>query len=280
MERVDRAQAIRGGNSLAMHSAIYTGWVGHRRYLPVSHAFRYRMFMMYLDLDELPTLFQRRWLWSVGRRNLAWFRRADYYGDANLPLKAAIAQLVQRETGQVLSGPVRLLTHMRYFGYCFNPVSFYYCYAVDGETLQAIVADINNTPWGERHAYVLDCTQSASANQAAQHRFAFGKHFHVSPFMPMEIDYDWRFATPAQQLDVYMQNHISSHSSDGAGNKMFDATLKLERSAITGARLAWVLLAYPFMTLRVILAIYWQALRLTLKRVPFLTHPDKAANPS
>ena len=135
-------------------SAIYTGWVGHRRFLPVPHGFNYRLFMMYLDLDELPTLFDKRWFWSVRGSNLAWFKREDYYGDPGLSLRTAIADLVHRETGRRPTGPIRLLTHMRYFGHCFNPVSFYFCHELDGR-LAAILCEVRNTPWRERHHYVL-----------------------------------------------------------------------------------------------------------------------------
>lgn len=248
------------------NSAIYRGWVSHRRFLPVPHSFRYRLFMMYLDLDELPDLFNRHWLWSAGRKNLAWFKREDYLGDSQQTLKQAVSDMVRDETGQTPRGPIRLLTHMRYFGHCFNPVSFYYCFEADGTTLQAIVTEITNTPWYERHAYVLDCTRN-QAEQGLQ-QFHFSKDFHVSPFMPMEVEYDWAFNHPDEKLNVHMRNQ----HSDG---KMFDATLEMRRHSITSTNLAVALCAYPLMTMRVVFAIYWQALRLWLKRVPVFTHPAK-----
>jgi DUF1365 family protein len=247
-----------------MNSGIYTGMVQHRRFLPKPHAFKYKVFMMYLDLDELPSLFTSNRFWSYLKPNLAFFKRGDYYGDAHQPLKSEIQALVNTRLGKSLQGKICLLTNMRYFGICFNPVSFYYCYAADNTTLEAIVTHITNTPWGENFAYVHDC--SSQSNQVT-HQFNLDKTFHVSPFMPMDIAYDWRFSEPSAHLNVYMQNQQ-------AGRKMFDATLNLKYQPITARALNLVLLQYPMMTAKVIAAIYWQALRLWLKRIPFYPHPN------
>ncbi|HSC06825.1 MAG TPA: DUF1365 domain-containing protein [Steroidobacteraceae bacterium] len=249
-----------------MHSALYTGRLRHRRFAPEPHAFEYRLFMVWLDLAELDQVFGSRWLWSTRRPALAWLRRADYLGDARVPLDQAVRDLVERETGARPSGPIRLLTHLRYFGHCFNPVSFYYCYDPAGRNIEAIVAEITNTPWRERHTYVLPA--QSSLVQGAQLHFRFGKCFHVSPFMPMDIDYDWRFTNPARRLAVHMTSHRG-------GKGVFDATLMLERREISGASLAGALARFPLVTLSILGAIYWQALRLWAKRAAFHVHPSK-----
>ena len=249
-----------------MDSCIYEGRVRHSRSTPVEHRFRYRVFMMFLDLDELPGVFRGRWFWSARRPAIARFRRSDHIGPADQPLKESVADLVEAETGERPQGPIRLLTNLSYFGYCFNPVSFYYCYDRAGENLETIVAEVNNTPWGERDTYVLPAT--ANTGRGRIHRFEPAKKMHVSPFMPMDLSYDWSFATPGDRVSVYMANLKD-------GERIFNAAITMERKEITGRALARVLLLFPFMTVKVVAAIYWQALKLWLKRVPFYPHPDK-----
>ena len=248
-------------------SALYVGHIRHRRARPHAHGFRYRMAQLYVDLDELPTLLEGRWLWSLDRRNVAAFHRRDYFGDPAVPLKEAILTAVEGVTGSRPAGPVRLLAHWRYFGYVMNPVSFYYCFDADGCTLNAIVAEITNTPWGERHAYVLPAA-SASRHGTGRRVFAwrFDKIFHVSPFLPMGLHYDWRFEVPGEQLRVHMD------VSDAQAS-IFDATLVMQRRQLDGAALTKFLIEYPALTAQVAWKIYWNALLIRLKRNPFHAHP-------
>jgi DUF1365 family protein len=252
-----------------MHSALYHGWLDHRRLAPRRHAFRYRLAMAYLDLAELDQVFRGRWLWSTRRLALVRFDRRDHLGDPAQPLDEAVRAVVAERTGQRPEGPIRLLTHLRHFGYVFNPVSFYYCFDADDRALEAVVAEVNNTPWGERHCYVLrPDTPGAEALQAHS-----TKAMHVSPFHPMALRYDWQLHAPGQTLAVHMALR-STETADAA--PIFGATLALRRVPITTSSLAGTLLRFPWMTAQVIVAIHWQALRLWLKRTPIHDHPTRS----
>jgi DUF1365 family protein len=232
--------------------------------------FRYPLFMTYLDLDELPSSFDGSWLWSARRPALARFRRCDYLGDPDVPLSDAVHELIRERTGMRLTGPIRLLTHLRYFGKSFNPVSFYYCFSNDGKQVSAVVADVTNTPWGERHSYVMSVVDRTDHGTVTLMRAQLNKQLHVSPLMGMDHTYDWRLTEPAEQLLV----HIDSRGPDG--KSVFDATLSLNRRELTPGALRGALLRYPFLTARILARIYTHALRLKLRGAKYFPHPERA----
>jgi len=259
-----------------MNSCLYVGQVKHRRFSPKRHDFSYKLFYTCIDLDEMDNIFDDHRLWSVDRANVASFRTRDHLKafsgergyDDTVPLAERVRDYLELSTGERYRGRIRLLTHFSYFGFRFNPVSFYYCYADDNETLKTIIAEVNNTPWGEQHCYLIPAPDDGRVSdiKTSHVRYFTRKEFHVSPFMPMDIDYDWRFSAPGDELFVHMENHRE-------GEKLFDATLKLEQQELTARNLNTALLRFPLMTLKVVAAIYFQALLLLIKRIPVFDHP-------
>jgi DUF1365 family protein len=231
-------------------SAIYEGTVRHRRFAERDNEFTTRIALAYVDLDELP--------FSHGR--LVRFERSDYLGDPAKPLANEVRDLVEQRIGTRPEGPIRLLTQLRSFGHCFNPVSFYYCFHETSGSVQAVVAEVTNTPWGERHAYVIE--------KGGESRILKGdsdKRLHVSPFMGMDHQYDWRVADPGETLSV----HIESVRD---GRKAFDATLSLRRREVTRRALTRCVGT----TVRTVALIYAHALKLKLKGVRVHPHPKEA----
>ncbi len=242
-----------------MNSAIYQGSLRHRRFLPKHHEFSYRSTLFYLDLDELPQLFERTRFWSYNGRTPGSFRRSDYLGDPHRDLAEQVRATVSSQLGYCPSGPVHLLTNLRLWGWCFNPVSFYYCFEPDAPVPAVVLAQVNNTPWGECHCYALPCDAQGRVSTC------FPKAMHVSPFNPMAMAYRWVSDAPAQRLRIHMENRAGQ-------DKHTDATLVMERQPWDARALDLIVLRQPWLALKVSVAIYWQALRLFFKGVPVYGH--------
>ena len=223
-----------------------------------------------MDLAELPELFDKYLFWSARRPALAWFRRSDYLGNPNVGLDEAVRTQVEQATGQRPDGPIRLLTHLRYGGYAFNPMSMYYCFDQTGTRVQSMVVDVSNTPWGERRAYTLNVKDNH--DDVGLHA-QFEKTLHVSPFMTMDLTYQLSASIPDKQLSLKISTLRNNRD-------IFDATLTMTRRPITSKNLNLALLRYPVITARVVAAIYWHALRLWTKKVPFVPHPPGTASES
>lgn len=257
--------------ALELNSAIYEGTIRHRRFQPVKNSFEYPLFLVYLDLAEIDQVLGPKH--AIGPCGLVRFCRRDHLGDPNSDLEDSVRQLVLERTGTSVDGPIRLLTHLRYAGYCFNPVSFYYCYNRAATKVDVLVAEVNNTPWHEQHCYVLD-----NRNQPARsgwHFHSFPKIFHVSPFFDLTIDYEWHFREPGDGINFHMIDLDRS-----SGEKLFDATLKLKKQPFTRRNLLRKMLQFPIMTARVVALIHWQALKLWWKGAPFFAHPATRQPPT
>jgi len=253
-----------------MHSCLYQGNVQHRRLSPVEHAFRYGVYMMYADLDELPSLVRGGCGISGSAFAPASFRRADHLGDPQAPLAGAVRDFVQAQTGWRPAGPVRLLTLLRNWGYYFNPLSLYYCFAPDTEDVEAVVAEVTNTPWRERHCYVL--WQGNRIGEPSQLEFRHAKEFHVSPFLDLDMTYQWHLHVPGEQLNVAIINLRGQE-------RVFHASFSLKRRELNRRNVCRALLRSPWLTARVMQAIHWQAFRLWRKRCPVYAHPRHRARP-
>lgn len=244
-----------------MHSALYSGWVQHRRFAPRAHAFRYRMGLLYLDLGEQDALFALSKLAGRSRWMPFAFREADYlpqFTRGGMPLAEAVRQRVEQAIGRRPLGRICLLTQPRSWGLAFNPASFFYCFDAD-EQLLAILCEVSNTPWRERYHYVLP------AAGTGRQQFSVAKAFHVSPFLPHELEYRMSFSPVGERLGIHMADWNGEE-------KLFDASLSLQRQPLSRASLHRHLLSFPWMTAKTLAAIYWQALRLLLKRVPLFAH--------
>lgn len=251
-----------------MTQPIYTGTITHRRFHDKTHEFTYKTWMFYFDINDIEnSLASYR---SVSSEKFNWFSyyRRNYLNNINIPLDEAVRELIQQRTGHAPLGKIFLLTHLSCLGYCFNPISIYFVYNSTNDDLENVVLEVTNTPWGEKHYYVLSTPDEINNNIR---KYKFKKALHVSPFMQMDYQYELNLKHTDDQIIVHM-------SSLRNGEKHFDATLSLTATKITNNKVFEPSKRFPLMTQKGTLAIYWQALLLWLKGVKFYSHPKNGVN--
>ncbi len=247
------------------HSALYRGEVFHQRRHPKLHQFRYPLTLLYVDVDEIDAVLKLHPFASRNRCSLLRFRRADFHGHSSESIKSAVYKTVRDQADIVLKGPVRVLAHWRCFGFNFNPLTTYYCFDEGGEKLVAIVAEVTNTPWLERHPYVLRVNTDGSVCTQ------FDKGMTVSPFHPLDMTYHWKSNVPADHLNICIAN-------EWRGETVFQARLALRAEPLSRHALNQYLFSLSGNPLRGVMAIYWQAARLMAKRIPFLGKAQRPAS--
>ncbi len=263
-----------------LEQGFLIGNIRHHRYLPKPHQFDYSMYWSLLDLDLLSANCRKFKFFSKERWNIFSFRQKDFFNYENLSNKQSIQNLILNKTGRQFEGKVLLLSHLRFLGFNFNSVSFYFCINEQGE-LEHILSEITNTPWGERHPYLLSCDNSSERGDC--YIFNFNKEFHISPFVSMEMDYQWLFKIQNDQLRIHMKviKKSSAENHDLASakqkSKVIDVTFTGKHIPLSQNNLNSMILRHPFQPLKMVWRIYWQALKLWLKKTPFYLHPKYAA---
>jgi DUF1365 family protein len=255
-------------SELELNSCFYHGRVWHRRISPRLNEFTYNVFMAYLDLDEIDLVFSRTGLWqNVSRadhQRKFWppvqFSNRDYFDGQNRPLGDAIRDWIAEQGHPRPEGAVRMLANVKMWGYLINPIVCYYVFD-KSDNLRHVVAEVTNTPWRDRIQYLLPVTGNSGINNRR-----FGKDMHVSPFMPMDMEYEWTSNLPGETLELKIDNWRN-------GDLVFNAAMAMKREPISKASKNKILRQFPWMTAKVAAAIYWQALKLFVKRVPLFGHP-------
>lgn len=244
-----------------MNSAFYVGRLAHARMTPKQHRFSYRVFMPFVDVDSISDITRRATGWGSRGLAPARFVRSDFLGDERLSVAEAVKQRIFEETEQHFEGQIFLLANWRYFGLQNNPIACYFCKGKTSQRVEFIIAEVTNTPWGERHSYVLPVNQEEALFQTE-----FKKELHVSPFHGMQQRYRWSSTVPDESLAIKLTN------LEG-GERVFHASLTLTRLPVTRLTGLSLLARFPFETAKVTVGIYWQALVLFLRRVPLFAHP-------
>jgi len=249
---------------ISVQNYIYEGYIRHRRFTPFKNVFKYPIFMMYFDISKVEQLFNKKSIFfNINKPSIVSFNRKDYHRNQIKCLDTAVRDTLKNKFEFDAKGPIRILTHLRYFGYCFNPVSFYYCFDKEDKVVESIMAEVTNTPWNERYTYFI-----SELDSKKNFISSMKKQFHVSPFWDMDHNYDWYFTSPNKKITVNMKNFKDNM-------KVFDASLNLKRKNLNFKNLLNQIIRYPFITIKVFLRIHWQAFKLWLKGATFYTHPDK-----
>lgn len=251
---------------LSTRNFIYNGVVRHRRHNPFRSEFSYSIFMIYLDIGDLDSILKKSLFWNINKPAVVSFNRSDFHGDTDISLDDAVRNTIENRTGSRPRGKIRMLAHLRYFGYCFNPVTFYYCFSHDDKRINYILAEVTNTPWKERYAYVLTASDNSHKIKSNMK-----KKLHVSPFWDMDHNYEWVFSSPKEKLSVLMKNYKN-------GDNVFDASLSMKRMDLNKSNLFKSVFRYPFITIKVVFWIHFQAFFLWLRGATFYTHPSKIKN--
>jgi DUF1365 family protein len=262
-----------------LHSAIYRGQVMHQRLRPLRHRLQYRMFTLLLDIDELSALHARLRWFSIGRFNLFSFRPSDH-GDGtakDVPGLRAHIDARLALAGLPIGGGVRLLAMPRILGYAFNPLSVWFCDAPDG-SLRAIVYEVNNT-FGERHSYLIEVDEAQRDAPLIEQRS--GKCLYVSPFLGMALQYRFRIEPPRERLSIGISVHETrgEGAGDTEGAAVLNARLDANRAPLTDGALLRLLVTHPLLTLKVVVGIHWEALRLWLKGAKLHERPAAPRHP-